>query len=467
MTAAGQRVGETQRPPSSGPVGFRETLKNRDFRLLWGAQVAAQLGDKFFAFSLLLSIYSLTHLYLSDAALLLAYTIPAVVLSVPAGIFADRYDKRTLMIWTNLSRGVMVLGVPALELTGVAQHQVIPLYGITLVFAGVGQLFAPAEAASIPSLVERSQISAATSLFTVTIVVTIVLSVPLASIAQRVLGLEGPYYFGAALFMVASGAIWMIRTRLAAQPRRAEPREEQKTGTVAELKEVLLVIRRSPVLPFAFGMLTLALVIVFTIFALSAGYMQHVLLRRPQDSYILLLPATVGMVAAGTVVSRRASAGHGERTVVRGLALAGLALLVLGVLPPILDRIHLVGGLVPLAVVLAVLFGIGLGAVLIPSLVLIQEATEDATRGRIFGGAFLAINLAIALPLLVAGAVADVVGASDVIAFLGLCLIVIGVWAGVRGWGAGRGRKTPTSVTAASRLVEACCREDAPGAGGT
>lgn len=317
MTAVGQRVGETQRPSTPGPAGFRETLKNRDFRLLWGAQVAAQLGDKFFAFSLLLSIYSLTHLYLSDAALLLAYTIPAVFLSVPAGIFADRYDKKTLMIWTNLSRGIMVLGVPALELTGVAQHQVIPLYVITLVFAGVGQLFAPAEAASIPSLVERSQIPAATSLFTVTIVVTIVLSVPLASIAQRVLGLEGPYYFGAGLFMAASGAIWMIRTRLAANPERVEPGGERTTSTMQELREVWLVIRRSPVLPFAFGMLTLALVIVFTIFALSAGYMQHVLLRRPQDSYILLLPATVGMVVAGTVVSRRSGAGHGERSVVR------------------------------------------------------------------------------------------------------------------------------------------------------
>ena len=80
----------------SSTTGFRDALRSRDFRFLWAAQVAAQLGDKFFAFSLLLSIYSLTHLYLSDSALLLAYTIPAVFLSIPAGIFADRYDKKTL-----------------------------------------------------------------------------------------------------------------------------------------------------------------------------------------------------------------------------------------------------------------------------------------------------------------------------------------------------------------------------------
>ncbi|MHB1499946.1 MAG: MFS transporter [Candidatus Dormibacteria bacterium] len=447
MTAVGQQVTEALPPTSTGPSGFRDTLRNRDFRLLWGAQVAAQLGDKFFAFSLLLSIYSLTHLYLSDAALLLAYTIPAVFLSVPAGIFADRYDKKTLMIWTNLSRGVMVLGVPALELTGVAQHQVLPLYGITLVFAGVGQLFAPAEAASIPSLVKRNQLSAATSLFTVTIVMTIVISVPLASIAQRLLGLEGPYYFGSGLFMAAGGAIWLIRSRLAAVKPEGDLVAEATGGSFREVTEVLVVIRDSEVLPFAFGMLTLALVVVFTIFALSAGYMQHVLLQSPQNSYILLIPATFGMVLTGMVVSRRGTGAHGVRSVIYGLVLAGVAMLVLGILPPILAGLRLDASLVPLAIGLAILFGAGLGSVLIPSLVLIQEATEESTRGRIFGGAFLVINLAIALPLLVAGAVADVVGASDVIAFMGLCLVATGAVAQFRSWGRGGGRGLGPSVT--------------------
>ncbi|HVB13811.1 MAG TPA: MFS transporter [Candidatus Dormibacteraeota bacterium] len=435
----------------AGPAGFREVLGVRDFRLLWGAQVAAQLGDKFFAFSLLLSIYSLTHLYLSDAALLLAYTIPAVFLSIPAGILADRYDKKTLMIWTNLSRGVMVLGVPALEITGVAEHQVLPLYVITFIFAGVGQLFAPAEAASIPSLVKRRDLAAATSLFTITIIVTIVLSVPLASVAQGLLGLEGPYYFGAGLFAVAAGAIWLIKPKLAAPtldggpPIRAPWR-----STWTEIQETWTVVRASRILPFAFAMLTLALAIVFTIFALSAGYMQHVLLRSPHDSYILLIPATVGMVVAGTFVSRRASgAGSGPTNVVRGLGLAGLAMVVLGVLPPILDRLRIDGALVPLAITLAVLFGLGLGAVLIPCLVLIQEETEEATRGKIFGGAFLAINLAIAVPLLAAGAIADLVGASDVVGALGLALIITGIVAWRRQWGVAHRGEPPLTVTSA------------------
>jgi lysylphosphatidylglycerol synthetase-like protein (DUF2156 family) len=179
--------------------------------------------------------------------------------------------------------------------------------------------------------------------------------------------------------------------------------------------------------------------------------MQHVLLTSPHDSYILLIPATVGMVVAGAIVSRRASApGQGPITVVKGLWLAGAGLVVLGVLPPILNRLHIYGALVPLAITLAILFGLGLGAVLIPCLVLIQEETEEATRGKIFGGAFLAINLAIAVPLLLAGAVADVVGASDVVAALGLALIVTGVVVWRLAWGvAPAGNPPPHPVTGA------------------
>jgi len=404
-------------------AGLRQVLENRNFRLLWIAQVAAQLGDKFFAFSLLLSIYALTGQYISDAVLLLAYTIPSVLLSVPAGLYADRYDKRRLMMWANAIRAVLVLLVPLLELTGVAQHQAAPLYLITLLFASVGQFFAPAEAASIPALVRRGELLAATSLFTMTVILTIVVAVPAASLAQRLLGLEGPYYLGCGLFVVSAVAIWAIRTRLGGGPQLASAVDRRGRSLLHDVRQAFTTVRDDRLLRFAFAVLTCALMVVFTIFALSAGYMVHVLDQAAANSYILLVPATLGMVVMGTVVGRSGAAVHRTRTVVQGLTATGLAMLVLGILPPLLGRLQLVAALIPIAIGLAVVFGLGLGAVLIPAVTLIQEQTDEATRGTIFGGAFVAINLAIAIPLLVAGAIADAVGASAVIAAAGLGLL--------------------------------------------
>ena len=52
-----------------------------------------------------------------------------------------------------------------------------------MLFSSAGQIFAPAEAASIPSLVSRQQITEATSLFMTTVILTLVLGVPAATIA--------------------------------------------------------------------------------------------------------------------------------------------------------------------------------------------------------------------------------------------------------------------------------------------
>ncbi|TMD38256.1 MAG: hypothetical protein E6I88_14460, partial [Chloroflexi bacterium] len=60
--------------------GFRTVLGNRDFRLIWSAQVASQLADKFLMFALLILTYSISRASTHGAALFLAYTFPSVFL---------------------------------------------------------------------------------------------------------------------------------------------------------------------------------------------------------------------------------------------------------------------------------------------------------------------------------------------------------------------------------------------------
>ena len=87
-------------------------LRRRDFRYLWGAQLASQLADKFLMFTLLVFMYTLTHRASLQSVLMIAYTLPSVLLSAPAGVYADRHDKRTLMVGTNVVRGALILLIP-------------------------------------------------------------------------------------------------------------------------------------------------------------------------------------------------------------------------------------------------------------------------------------------------------------------------------------------------------------------
>jgi MFS family permease len=80
--------------------------------------------------------------------------------------------------------------------------------------------------------------------------------------------------------------------------------------------------------------------------------------------------------------------------------------------------------------VLAAVFGCSLGALLIPAFTVLQERTDEAIRGRIFGGIFTVINAAVAVPLVLAGGLADGFGVARVVSVFGGVLFLTGVVAG-------------------------------------
>ncbi|TMF60451.1 MAG: MFS transporter, partial [Chloroflexi bacterium] len=179
--------------------GFGSVLANHDFRLIWSAQVASQLADKFLMFALLILTYSISRASTHGAALFLAYTFPSVFLSPLAGVYADRHDKKRLMFFTNAIRGVLILLIPLSQLTPYFAHVTWHLLVITFLFAAVGQIFAPAEAASIPFIVSKEELMTATSMFTSTVIVTLLVAVPLSTLAVRFLGENSPYWIAAGL----------------------------------------------------------------------------------------------------------------------------------------------------------------------------------------------------------------------------------------------------------------------------
>ncbi len=417
-------------PLADDRQGFRAVLGRADFRRLWLAQAASQLADKFLMFTLLIVVYDVSRKASIQSVLMIAYTLPSVFLSAPAGVFADRQDKRTLMIATNAIRGGLILLIPLVEVLPVVGHQAWPLILITFLFSSVGQLFAPAEAASIPSLVHRDQIMGATSLFMTTVILTLLLGVPAATLAIRLVGERAPFFIAAGLFALAALWVWRIRT-----PLRAERSAMAQPSLVADLREGVGLIARNPVIRLGLYQLAVALIVVFTVFALGPVFMVRELHRSDQDTYLVLIPATLGLVATATVLAQAAGNRYSKAiTLVAALVVGGAALAGIGAAPPSLRAAGLPGVVVPVVLVLSGVFGCALGALLIPAFTILQERTDEETRGRIFGGIFAVINAAVAIPLLVAGIIADAVGVAGVVAGLGVIIVVGGVLARLLFW---------------------------------
>jgi MFS family permease len=406
-------------PLSDDQLGFRAVLARGDFRLLWLAQGFSQLADKFLMFTLLIVVYDVSRKASIQSVLMIAYTLPSVFLSLPAGVYADRHDKRTLMIATNAIRGGLILLIPIIQVLPVLGNQAWPLILITFLFSSVGQLFAPAEAASIPSLVRRDQIMGATSLFMTTVILTLVLGVPAATLAIRLVGERAPFYIATALFGLAALSIWRIGTPLRAG--RTVP--EGTTSLRHELREGISLIAGNPAIRLGLYQLAIALIVVFTVFALGPVFMVRELHRSDQDTYLVLIPATLGLVAMAAVLARAGNRFSKAVTLVAALTVGGASLAGIGATPPLLRALGVQGAVVPVVLVLCGIFGCALGALLIPAFTILQERTDEETRGRIFGGIFAVINAAVAIPLLVAGVIADAVGVAGVVAGLGVIIL--------------------------------------------
>ncbi|MEO6797610.1 MAG: MFS transporter [Candidatus Dormibacter sp.] len=403
------------------PPGFRTVLGNHDFRLIWFAQIASQLGDKFLMFSLLVLTYSISRANTHGAALFLAYTFPSVVLSPLAGVYADRHDKKRLMFATNAIRGFLILLIPISRFIPYFEHVTWHLLVITFLFSAVGQIFAPAEAASIPFIVGSEELMTATSMFTSTVIVTLLIAVPLSTLAIRFLGEDSPYWIATGLFVAAAALIYLVRAGLRARTQQGP----NAPDILYELREGLAYIAARPLVRFAVGQLSLTITVIFSVFVLAPSYMSTVLHLQVTDVYLFLAPAVIGMLGAAFYLGQYGRNYRRSRLLIGGLVSAGITLMLIAAVPYLLERFA-PGLLGAFPVVFGFIGGIEFGMLFIPAFTVLQEKTEAEMRGRIFGAMFTIVNAAVAIPILVAGGLADLFGVTRVIFGMGFLLLLSG-----------------------------------------
>ncbi len=412
--------------------GFRTVLANRDFRLIWSAQVASQLADKFLMFALLILTYSISHASTHSAALFLAYTFPSVFLSPLAGVYADRHDKKLLMLVTNAVRGGLILLIPISQLVPYFEHVTWHLFLIVFLFASVGQIFAPAEAAAIPHIVDRDELMIATSMFTSTVIVTLLVAVPLSTLAVRFLGVNSPYWIASSLFLIAALLIYLVRADLHAV-RASGSSEAPNRDLLYELREGIGYIASRPLVRFAVMQLSLTIAVIFSVFVLAPGYMSQVLRLRVTDDYLFLAPAVLGMLIAAFYLGQYGRHYRRSRLLIGGLLSAGVTLMLIAAVPYVLERLGASWLLVWFPVIFGFIGGVEFGMLFIPAFTVLQEKTETELRGRIFGAMFTVVNAAVALPILIAGGLADLFGVTRVIFGMGCLLLASGVLSLVAG----------------------------------
>jgi MFS family permease len=411
------------------PGGFRVVLRNTTFRNIWFAQLAAQLADKFLLFSLIILAYEISGGSTPVAVTLLTYTVPAVLFAPPAGVIADRLDRKQIMLWCNLGRAAAVALIPLAALVPQLRGDFVHLLVITFIFSAVGQLFGPAEAAVIPTILPRSALITANSMALLTMVLTLVVGGALAPIVSRI-DLYAPYWLAAALLVV--GATFIFASDIPGIERTTEPPvaagRSRFHRMVLDLKEGIDALRASRGLMLAFGQVSIAVLVLFMLFALAPAYVSNVIGIAPQDSYVILGPATGGAILSAVLLGQFVRNVDRSRLLIGSLIANGITMLALAAVPQAMNQLpDLRANARITGAVFSLILGIEFGAIMIPAITYLMETTSDEIRGRIFALLYMVINGVTALPVLAAAALSDTIGTAHVIGGLGGLLIIGGV----------------------------------------
>lgn len=427
MTYPPARLGDAER-------GFRPVLSSAPFRFLWSAQWLAQLSQNAINFMQLVLIEQLTGSTMHLGITILAFTLPGVLFSPPAGVLVDRFPKKWVLVASNFTRVWVALAY--LVALGALQGgwRLLAIYMLTFLMSTLSQFFAPAEAAMIPILVGERRLMAANSLFSLTMVLSQMAGlVILGPIAVRLVAPEGGFiaiglmYLGATLLVV-----FLPTDRNLPRPGPVAASRWRRVWT--EFRQGIQFISTQSAIKAAMTQLVTITTLVMVMAMLAPGYAARVLGMEAENAVIVFAPAGVGMLVATGITGRWGYVlrriGFGDI----GLVLAGVAFVGMGVLSldyhrfmrPILDVMPQAGlSLTTTTMVLGAILGFCMAMSNILAQTTVQQESPAHIRGRVLSVQFMLANLAGILPMLALGGLADIIGIPRVLQIVGFGTVAV------------------------------------------
>ncbi|WP_295614954.1 MFS transporter [Chamaesiphon sp. GL140_3_metabinner_50] len=395
--------------------GFKALLKNRSFLLLWLGQIFSQVADKvLLVMSIaLLTTYNIPVKYAASSGsyLMVSSTIPAILFGVAAGIFVDRYPKKQVMVVSNILRGLLILLLPILP----KEFAILLLINFTI--SVVMQVFTPAELSAIPLVVKQENLLTANALFTTTSITSLIfgfgIGEPILTAVTNISKNGSREILVASLYFIAAGLVQLVamqeRIDTSKQARRANPWHELKTGSQYLASNKLLL---SAMLQLAVLFSTIA-----ALLGLSIKLTSEVGLK-PEQFGTLVAPLGIGLVLGAGIL------GHfGSRIQQKILPLIGF--MSMGITLILFTFVHEL----LLGIVCAGILGLGASLIAVPMQTLIQEKTPESMRGKVFGFQNNAVNIAVAVPLIIVAPLAEKFGLPPVLWGMSGIVTVAGILA--------------------------------------
>ncbi|MDX1663319.1 MAG: MFS transporter [Candidatus Promineifilaceae bacterium] len=370
--------------------------RNRNYRSLWLGALISQMGDWFNLIASASLIEQLTGSNVALSGLFLARFLPLFLFSSVAGVFADRFSRRRILIFTDLARAVTVLGFLLVREPG----DIWLLYLLTAVQFSLSAIFNPAKSAVIANIVEEEDLVTANALDSFTWSTMLALGALAGGIVADQFGIATAFLADAVTFLGA--AFFVSRIRVPAT--LAQERASASSGGWLDFLDGLRYLRGEPFI-LIIGLTKAGGSLVWGAINVLEVNFAHDVFPLDGDGE-LTLGIIYALTGVGTglapLLFRRLFGDTPRRAllvIAVGFWFLGPGILALGAAPTF-----------PLYGLATVLRTAGSGTIWVFSAAMLQMIVPDRFRGRVFAFEFAALTLTQSISVYWAGFAQDSLG---------------------------------------------------------
>jgi MFS family permease len=372
---------------------IRLLQNNPNFGKLWSAQVVSLLGDWFNTIVLSTRVVNYSDgSGLAISLFLMARFLPPLIVGPFAGVLVDRFDRKRILIYSNILR----TGIVLLFLLTTTPNTLWLIYVLTSVQFTLSALFEPGQSAITPSLVSHNDLVLANTLASITWSVMLAVGAIIGGAVSAIFGESFALIFDALTFAVAAWIISRINVTTLEFQSDSSPQSNIQGGSFMDGLRFLNANRRIAAVLLVKGGGSLGNVdVLMTIYATQI----FVLGKNGQLSLGIMYSAFgLGAILGPLILNRFHSGGTGQlrRLVIIGFIWAALGWLIIGL-----------AGTLAIASLALLIRGMGGSANWTYSSVIIQKSVPDRFLGRVFSLDLAVFQLATVLSIFVHGTLID------------------------------------------------------------
>jgi len=333
--------------------------------------------------------------------------IPIVFLALLGGVFADRHDRRKVLLMSQYAQMSTAFLMALLVFTGVVQVWHILCLSVAV---GIAQSFGgPSYSALVPSLVPREHLQNAIALNSIQFNLARVIGPTIGGIALVTLGAAWCFVFNGISFVAVIVTLYMIHTFFVPAPSR-EP-------IMVSMKQGIHFIRQQPgmvsLITLAFCMTTLG----FPVIGFLPVFAREVFHKGPQTFTLFLSCSGAGAVTGALIVAALGRLNRPGRSAILTLSLLGVLTTGFALSPSVL-----------VSCIMLFLAGGSLMAVFSMVTTLVQMIIPDNMRGRVMSVYNLALRGGGPVGSLIVGALIPHFTAPVTIACAGVLQVVLAMY---------------------------------------